>query len=113
MLQETKKNTWLDRPLIAALPGFTLEVLLVALILVAAVCSRFYDLGARVMSHDEVNHVVPSYNYYQGQVYRYDPVTHGPLQFHLIAFSYWFLNKIRPPRGPRRVLWVVVVTISE
>lgn len=40
------------------------------------------------MSHDEVNHVVPAFTFYQGDGYRYDPVTHGPLQFHLIALSY-------------------------
>jgi len=40
------------------------------------------------MSHDEVNHVVPAYTFYQGGGYRYDPVTHGPLQFHLITLSY-------------------------
>ena len=40
------------------------------------------------MSHDEVNHVVPAYTFYQGGGYRYDPITHGPLQFHLIALSY-------------------------
>ena len=44
------------------------------------------------MSHDEVNHVVPSYNLFQGQGYAYDPVTHGPLQFHLIALSYFILG---------------------
>jgi 4-amino-4-deoxy-L-arabinose transferase-like glycosyltransferase len=92
MLTETKKNTWLDRPILAAIPGFTVEILLVTIILLLAVVSRFYDVGARVMSHDEVNHVVPSYNYSEGQIYRYDPVTHGPLQFHMMAFSYFLLG---------------------
>ncbi len=54
--------------------------------------SRFYDLGARVMSHDETNHVVPSYDLFQGRGYSYDPVTHGPLQFHLIALSYFIFG---------------------
>jgi predicted membrane-bound mannosyltransferase/sugar lactone lactonase YvrE len=40
------------------------------------------------MSHDEVNHVVPSYSLYSGNGYQYDPMSHGPLQFHMIAFSY-------------------------
>ena len=30
----------------------------------------------------------PAYTYYTGGGYRYDPITHGPLQFHLIALSY-------------------------
>jgi uncharacterized protein (TIGR03663 family) len=92
MLPETKKNTWHDRPVFPAIPGFTIEILLVVIILALAAVSRFYNVGARVMSHDEVNHVVPSYDYSQGRVYRYDPVTHGPLQFHLIALSYFLLG---------------------
>ncbi|MFW5714279.1 MAG: flippase activity-associated protein Agl23, partial [Brevefilum sp.] len=81
-------NTWLDRPLFSFWPRFTVYHLIVSLILISAVLSRFVILGERVMSHDEVNHVVPAYTFFQGGGYRYDPVTHGPLQFHLIAFSY-------------------------
>jgi DNA-binding beta-propeller fold protein YncE len=44
------------------------------------------------MSHDEINHVVPSYEYSQGRGYAYNPMTHGPLQFHLIALSYFLLG---------------------
>jgi len=81
-------NTWLDRPLFPFWPHFTVYHAIVILILVVAVSSRFIMLGERVMSHDEVNHVVPAYTFYQGGGYRYDPVTHGPLQFHLITLSY-------------------------
>lgn len=49
-------------------------------------------LGVRTMSHDEVNHVVPSFDLSQGRGYRQDPVTHGPLQFHLIALTYYLLG---------------------
>jgi len=42
-------------------------ILLVGLILFLAVLSRFVILGDRVMSHDEVNHVVPAYALYQGR----------------------------------------------
>ena len=44
------------------------------------------------MSHDEVNHVVPSYDLYQGRGYRHDPVTHGPFQFHIVALSYFLFG---------------------
>ena len=81
-------NTWLDRPIFSFWPRFTVYHLIVSLILITAVLSRFIILGERVMSHDEVNHVVPAYTFYQGGGYRYDPVTHGPLQFHLITLSY-------------------------
>ncbi len=87
-----KKNNWLQKQVTSHLPGFTIEHLLVVLIIIAAVISRFYAVGLRVMSHDEVNHVVPSFDLYQGRGYAHDPVTHGPLQFHLLAASYFLMG---------------------
>lgn len=85
-------QSWLNRPLTSFFPRLTIEHLLIALILIAAIVSRFYDVGLRVMSHDEVNHVVPSYELYQGNGYSHDPITHGPLQFHLLAASYFLFG---------------------
>lgn len=87
-----KKTSWLDRPLSSYFRKFTLEHLLIVLIIIAAVVTRFYDVGLRVMSHDEVNHVIPSYELYQGRGYSHSPVTHGPLQFHLLAASYFLFG---------------------
>lgn len=84
--------SWLNRSLSSFLPKLNIETLLISIILMIAVISRFYNLGARVMSHDEVNHVVPSWELYQGHGYSHDPVTHGPMQFHLIALSYFLLG---------------------
>ena len=84
--------SWLEKPLSAFIPKLTLETLLVTILLLLAVISRFYNVDLRVMSHDEVNHVVPSYSLFRGTGYAYDPVTHGPLQFHLIALSYFMLG---------------------
>ena len=88
MNKKSKKNAWLDKPVLSPWPKFTIYHLIVSLILITAVLSRFIMLGERVMSHDEVNHVVPSYSYYQGDGYSYDPVTHGPFQFHMITLSF-------------------------
>lgn len=49
-------------------------------------------LGDRVMSHDEVNHVVPAYTLSTGGGYAHDPITHGPFQFHLLALSYFLFG---------------------
>lgn len=87
-----QKSSWLDRPINSVIPKFTLEHVLIILIILAAIVSRFYNIGLRVMSHDEVNHVVPSYDLYQGRGYSHDPVTHGPLQFHLLAASYFLFG---------------------
>jgi DNA-binding beta-propeller fold protein YncE len=66
----------------------TWERLLFGLILLAGVFTRFYDLETRVMSHDETQHTYFSWLLYQGRGYQHTPLTHGPLQFHLMALSY-------------------------
>ncbi|MDD4578187.1 MAG: glycosyltransferase family 39 protein [Anaerolineaceae bacterium] len=85
----TRRDSWLDKPVFAWWPGLTIEKLLIVIILVLTIFTRFYDLGARTMSHDEINHVVPAYSFSN---YVYDPVTHGPFQFHALAFSYFMFG---------------------
>ena len=87
MMPTPKKPSLLDTPLKRWFP-LNVETLLVVLLLAVAVVSRFYDLGARTMSHDEINHVVPSFSLYSGNGYKYDPMSHGPLQYHMMALSY-------------------------
>jgi sugar lactone lactonase YvrE len=87
-----KSTAWLDKPVFKSLPNFTIEHLLISLILLLTVASRLTGLGWRVMSHDEVNHVVPAWGLYQGQGYIHDPVTHGPLQFPLMALSFFLFG---------------------
>jgi len=102
----------LDMPLNKRIP-WNLETLLVIIIIAMTLVSRFYDLGARVMSHDEVNHVIPSYDFYQGLGYRYDPLSHGPLQFHLITLSYFiFGDSDFSSRIPAAVFSVATVVIA-
>jgi predicted membrane-bound mannosyltransferase/sugar lactone lactonase YvrE len=84
--------SWLDKPLASFLPKLNIETALAVVILIVTVFTRFYNVDARVMSHDEINHVVPAFNLSRGQGYAYDPVTHGPLQFHLLALSYFILG---------------------
>ena len=92
MESETKPSPWLDHVLFKAFPALTVEKLLIVLVIGLAIFSRFYDVGLRVMSHDETNHVVPAYSLYKGQGYTYDPITHGPLKFQLMALSYFVLG---------------------
>lgn len=68
------------------------EHVVFAVLLLAAFVTRFYDLESRVMSHDETSHVYFSWVFQQGNGYSHDPVTHGPLQFHLVALSYFLLG---------------------
>ncbi|MCX6080009.1 MAG: TIGR03663 family protein [Chloroflexi bacterium] len=87
-----EKRNWLDHTPISTLPWLTVEVLIFGLIMLAAVASRFYNLGARAMSHDESLHTYFSYLLYKGQGYQHNPMMHGPLQFHLIALSYFMFG---------------------
>ena len=89
---EDNSSSWLDKTVFPFFPKFKIEHLLITILMILAIISRFYNVGARDMSHDEVNHVVPSYELYQGQGYQHNPITHGPLQFHLIAATYFLFG---------------------
>jgi uncharacterized protein (TIGR03663 family) len=93
METETKKASWLEKPIRDYIPEFNVETVIIILIILLALVSRFTMLGERVMSHDEINHVNPSYELYKGiHVYVHSAVTHGPLQFHLVALSYFLFG---------------------
>ena len=90
--QQSNRIAWLDKPVLQAFPLFSWEKMILAVIIILAVLSRFILIGARVMSHDEINHVTPAYSLYQGNGYAHNPVTHGPFQFHMLALSYFILG---------------------
>jgi uncharacterized protein (TIGR03663 family) len=83
----TENHTWLDKPFSSTFK-FNLETLIFAIIILFAVISRLYQLGERVMSHDEINHVYFAWQYFKGSEYVHHPLSHGPLQFHLLLFFY-------------------------
>jgi predicted membrane-bound mannosyltransferase/DNA-binding beta-propeller fold protein YncE len=86
---EAPTKPWLNLDLeIGRIFPWNLENFLAVVILVLAIVTRLYGLGDRGISHDEVNHFVPSYDLAQGLGFRFDPMTHGPLQMHLIALSF-------------------------
>ncbi len=87
-----EKRPWLERPIHPAWPALTNEVVLFGLIVLVTVITRFYDLGTRVMSHDESLHTYFSWLLSRGQGYQHSPMMHGPLQFHLIALSYFLFG---------------------
>lgn len=91
MKNKTEITTWLDRP-INTLFRFNIENTIILILILLAIVSRFYQVEQRVISFDETNHVVPAYDLYQGRGYQYNPVTHGPLKFHLMALSYFMLG---------------------
>ena len=82
-------TAWLDRPLLAALNW---EKVLYLALIVAAVLTRFWDLGARVMSHDESLHTYFSHNLATGKGFSHTPLMHGPFLFHVTALSYFLFG---------------------
>ncbi len=89
------------------------EHFLFALILTLALASRFIGLGTRTMSHDETQHTYFSWLFYKGLGYTHTPLTHGPLQFHLMALSYGLFGDTdtaaRIPHATFSVLTVAAV----
>ena len=83
--------TRLDRNIFGHIK-ISLETMIFALIIILAILSRLSMLEPRVMSHDENSHVYFSWFFYRGNGYAHDPVTHGPMQFHLVALSYFLFG---------------------
>ena len=86
-----KPSHWLDHPLFARI-ALNAETILWIVILIIAVFSRSLHPGSPGKSHDENSHVYYSWRFFKGQGFAHDPLMHGPLQFHLIALSYFMLG---------------------
>ncbi len=108
-----QKQNWLERPIHPALPNITNEILIFAAVILLAVVTRFYDLGSRVMSHDESLHTYFSWLLYRGQGYEHSPMMHGPFQFHFVALIYFlfgatdFTSRIPTALFSIAIVWMV------
>lgn len=90
-MELSDKRTIFDRPLMDLLKpswekGFYLAIFVIA------VATRFWDLGARAMSHDESLHALYSYYLYNGTGYQHNPMMHGPFLFHASALIYFLFG---------------------
>jgi uncharacterized protein (TIGR03663 family) len=61
-------------------------------ILLAAVYTRFWDLGSRPLHHDESIHAFQSLSLAKGGDWRYDPAYHGPFLYYANALVYKVLG---------------------
>ncbi|MBU2609356.1 MAG: glycosyltransferase family 39 protein, partial [Chloroflexi bacterium] len=108
-----EKRPWLARPLSSYLPPLNIEILLFGLLVILAVITRFYDLGLRVMSHDESLHTYFSWLLAKGSGYQHNPMMHGPLQFHLLSLSYFLFGATdftaRLPHALSSILTIVLL----
>lgn len=74
------------------LPQKNLALWVLIIILILAGITRLVNLGERVMSHDEINHVYFAWLWHDGGSYQHNPVSHGPLQFHLLKLSFFLFG---------------------
>lgn len=82
------REGWSPLALLRGLMANRGAMLLLALLLVVAIGTRFWDLGSRALHHDESLHAVFSHNLYDDGVYTHDPLMHGPVLFHLTALGF-------------------------
>jgi len=111
---ERKSGSWLDRTLNIGV-RLDLETILIAVLILAAIVTRFYDLETRVMSHDESLHTYYSWSLSEGRGFEHTPLMHGPLQFHAVALSYFLFGDsdatARIPAAVASVLAVCMVLL--
>lgn len=73
--------------------AISLETTLYLAIMLAAILSRFWDLGAGALHHDESMHAYYSWRFETGHGYIHNPLLHGPLLFFLTALSFFFFGE--------------------
>ncbi len=88
--REPSAREWLSRRWLFGLTYW--QALLMGGLLVALVLTRFYDLGVRAMHHDESMHAKFAWDTFHGQIYKYNPLLHGPFQFLAVAASFWLFG---------------------
>ncbi len=81
----TRRRVWPNLPVTWGHVAF-------GLILAFVVLTRLANLGQRVQSHDESLHTYFSWQLYKGRGFQHTPLMHGPLQFHLMALSYFLFG---------------------
>ena len=113
-MTEAAKETLQHRPALAEVLATKVtldaERLFYLGLILFALFTRFYDLESRVMSHDESLHTYFSYQLAEGRGFQHTPLMHGPLQFHLVALSYFlFGDTDATARFPAAVAGVLAV----
>ena len=69
-------------------PPQTWEGWAILALLVVALVTRLWDLGGRALHYDEILHAWYSWLYAEGGGYAHNPLTHGPLLYHVGAATY-------------------------
>ena len=89
-LGELTLGEWLNRRWLYGLAYW--QIIALGFLGVALFLTRFYNLGDRAVHHDESMHAFYAYTTFKGQIYKYNPLLHGPFQFLAVAGSYWLFG---------------------
>ena len=71
------------------------EILLIVLLIIVGFAIRYYGLDHRALHHDESLHGMYSLYYLENpsrSFYKYDPLLHGPLLYHIVPWFFYFLG---------------------
>jgi uncharacterized protein (TIGR03663 family) len=68
------------------------QALLVIAFVIVAIITRFWNVGERAMHHDESMHAKFAWDTFRGNIYKYNPLLHGPFQFLSVAASFWLFG---------------------
>ncbi len=86
--------------LVRAVRSLTLEHWGYVVITGLAGVLRFWDLGLKPLHHDESMHAYYSWQLFiDSASYSYNPLLHGPFQFHAIAYVYNIASHLGTPDG--------------
>lgn len=88
---EARDEEVLDRRISISL-RWNWEIAAYASLIAIAFVLRFWDLGTRMLHHDESLHATYSWYLYIGRGYKHDPMMHGPFQFTFMALMYFLLG---------------------
>ncbi|PJF38852.1 MAG: TIGR03663 family protein, partial [Phototrophicales bacterium] len=91
-LSSSPNSVSYSEQLLARVYTINWEVVAWGAILLLALFTRFYELGERVMSHDESLHTHYSWELYSMGRFEHTPLMHGPLLFHMTAFFYFLFG---------------------
>jgi uncharacterized protein (TIGR03663 family) len=86
-----KRFSVLDQPLLAKI-ALNWELICWLAIILVAVGTRFWDLGARAQHHDESMHSFYSWELYRGRGFIHNPLLHGPFLYHATALIYFLFG---------------------
>jgi uncharacterized protein (TIGR03663 family) len=89
------------------------QAILVLALFVVTLLSRFWNVGDRAMHHDESMHAKFAWDTFKGNIYKYNPLLHGPFQFLSVATSFWLFGSTEATaRAVPAIFGVALVGLS-